>query len=186
MFKSKEKIQLILFSILIIMLSCSYIINYALAKDPYFIQSPQIISKTMTQKENAIMLSITIRFIASGFDNEPINAYLTTSGITSDNLICFNQATNGKIEPALISGPAQGENIRIDPSGGKIIFSNNLPPITDKMSQTICPGDVSPDIRSATLKDVQLHLVQEDGIKRLVFKFEIRTCPWHLSIQHPN
>ena len=62
MFKSKEKIQLILFSILIIMLSCSYIINYALAKDPYFIQSPQIISKTMTQKENAIMLSITIRF----------------------------------------------------------------------------------------------------------------------------
>src|SRR5690242_12360473 len=103
MFRLNEKIQLILSAILIIMLNCCFFaINFVSPLDNYFIQPPEIISKTMIQKDSQIILSITTSFVASEFDNEPLNAYLTTKDVISNNFICPNSFSNDKTNSTLI------------------------------------------------------------------------------------
>ena len=175
------KKDLILTTLPIIILLSFCLINYALAEKPHFLQIPQIISKIMQQKENEIVVNINTKFIASGFENKSTMAYLTITGIISNNTICLGKIANSKMEPTLILGPTQNQKVIIEPENGRISFNDNLSPLIENIPQTKCPDNVFLYVRSAIVKDVTLHLIQQNGDGSLNFNFGDLELPTGLT-----
>ena len=152
---------------LLVILSSS-LIDGALAESPQFIVEPNIISKTLLGKPGVLTLSLITNFSAINLGSKPLEVYLSTTGGTSDNAVCINAGNNLQPQPKLAFGSAKGETVTVLPRDGQVIFNNMALSLTITVDQINCPDNQLPFIRSATLKDIELHIINNvDNISTL-------------------
>jgi hypothetical protein len=166
-------------------------IGEALTERPHFVGRPYIASKTLSGKTGALYLSVTINFAAAGLGNSSLAAYLTSTGGTSYNVICINRddEDNAQAEPRVVFGLAKGQLVVVRSMNDQVTFNNGGLSLTMRIDEPNCPSNQLPLIRSATLKNIELHIVQhnENSMSELLtFNFGDESLPIAYFDSTPN
>jgi hypothetical protein len=138
---------------------------------------PHIISKTLLGKTGMFTLQLTVNFKAVRLGDKPLEVFLTTAGGISSNTICSIRSVHVQPEQRDIFGPTRGQTASIRPGNGQITSSNLQLSIAANASQAQCPNNSTLYVNSVILKNVELHILQNDGFEVLTFNFGDLSLP---------
>ena len=104
-----------------ILLFESYIYE-VMAEDPHFVVNPNIISKNLHINMGNVTLDLDLSFTVTGFTNNMISAFLTTSGGKSDNALCINNDNNYSAMQKALFDPTKGQIVSISNQTGQTSY----------------------------------------------------------------
>ncbi len=178
--------RLIIITFLILILLFPLNIGKILAEDPHFVIYPHITNKNLHINTGIVTLELDLNFNATGFGDVPLSAFLTTSGGSSNNILCIGNGNNYSEQQKALFGSAKGQIASITNQRSQFEFRPLHISLTASVDQTLCPNNKSPIIRSVLLQDVELHLVQNDGSKYLMYPLGDLNLPIGYLDMTPN
>jgi hypothetical protein len=165
MSESIKKVTVLATSIAALVLMAPILLTTgAFAQNAHFIGTPTI-DKTLS----GTTATITVSGKVAGLGSQPVEVFLSTSGVTAQTE-CENRGGNNPPGQDATLPPTEGATATITPRHGQVTFTDAAPlSITVTAEQAGCPDRMTPLITSVTFSDVTLHVVQNG--EDLTFEF---------------
>ena len=136
---NRPRLIIITFFILILLFPLN--IGKILAEDPHFVIYPDITNKNLHINTGIVTLELDLNFKASGFGDVLLSAFLTTSGGSSNNILCIGNGNNYSEQQKAIFGSAKGQIVSVMPQSGQIEFRPLHILLATSVDQTLCPSN---------------------------------------------